>query len=70
MLLSYGAGDLQIESDDGHRFVFRVVREQSSRKIAIDDVSWSSQRQPADISDVLAHASRFASACARDFGLM
>ena len=70
MLVSHGPNHLRLASDAGHRFMFHVIRDGRDGLVAVEAVEWAFGRLPDNSSNLIADASRFASVCAEDFGLL
>ncbi len=68
-LTCVGSKRLEFESDEGHRFVFRIRADDRQGKLMVGEASWKDAMPPSDSPCLLTAATSFASVCAEDFGL-
>jgi hypothetical protein len=68
--ISHGSRHLEIASDDKKRFRFGITRDEQGRSKLVCEKHWDDNGAVDYREASSPDAARFASVCARDFGLM
>ncbi len=68
--ISHGNWHLEIASDDRQHYRFRIIKDELGRSALVCEKHWQDNRPVDPPEPFLKDAARFASACAKDFGLM